>query len=51
MNKYTKDTHIYVTEEDWVYLQNRSEEEDLSVTQFIRWLIKKDRKQWILERA
>lgn len=43
MTKYTRDTHIYVTEEDWTFINKLAEKEDLSVTQLIRRLIKKER--------
>lgn len=43
MNKYTRDTHLYVTEDDFQFIKRVCERDDLSISQYLRRLIRQNR--------
>lgn len=43
MNKYTRDTHLYVTEDDFQFIKRVCDRDDLSISQYLRRLIRQNR--------
>ena len=43
MNKYPRDTHLYVTEDDFQFIKKICDRDDLSVSQYLRRLIRQNR--------
>lgn len=40
---YIRDIHIYVTQEEWKYLHERAMDTEVSLTEYIRELIRQNR--------